>query len=273
VRIKTTRLIAGILLSAGMVLVGPLPAQAAPPSNDTFGGAIAIGSLPFSTTTDTTEATTDADDAEANANCGAPATDASVWYSITPATDGALLVDVSASSYTAGVLVVTGAPGSFEIVTCGPVRIAFLTTAGTTYHLLAIDDQQDGAGNGGTLVMTVDNAPPPPTIDVTVDRVARFNRTGTATVRGTINCSGVVDFAFVQVELHQRVGRGEVLGIGGMDVVCDGVDHRWSVEVFPVVGRKFAGGKGATVTFAVACGPLDCSIDYEEQRVQLSRRK
>jgi Family of unknown function (DUF6299) len=274
VRIKTaTRLIAGILLTAGMVLVGPLPAQAAPPSNDTFAGAIVIGSVPFTTTTDTTEATTDADDANANANCGAPATDASVWYSITPAADGALLVDVTNSDYPAGVLVVTGTPGSFEVVACGPGRVGFSTTAGTTYHLLIIDDQSDGEGNGGTLRMTVEAAPPPPTIDVTVDPIAQFNpRTGAVTLHGTVNCSGVADFAFVDVELRQRVGRGEVYGGGSIDVTCDGADHRWSVEIYPFIGTKFAGGKGASVTFAVACGPVECSFEYEEHRVQLSRR-
>lgn len=274
VRIKTaTRLIAGSLLTAGMVLIGPVPAQAAPPSNDTFGGSIVIGSMPFTTTTDTSEATTDADDANANATCGAPATDASVWYSITPPTDGGLLIDVSRSSYTAGVLVVTGTPGAFQIVACGPGVVGFPAAAGTAYHLLVIDDQTDNSGNGGTLVMTVDAAPPPPAIDVTVEPVAAFNsRTGAATVNGTVNCSGVVDFAFLDVELRQPVGRGEVVGFGSTDVACDGVDHAWSVDVYPAYGRKFAGGKGASVTFAVACGPFDCSVDYEEHRVQLSRR-
>jgi hypothetical protein len=199
--------------------------------------------------------------------------DASVWYSITPATDGGLVADVSRSSYTAGVLVVTGAPGAFEIVACGPDVVGFQAAAGTTYYLLIIDDQYDGTGNGGTLVLNVDVAPPPPTIDATVDPTAGFNsQTGSATVHGTINCGGVVDFSFLQVELHQQVGRGEVAGFGSVEVACDGADHPWSVEVFPALGRKFAGGKGASLTFAVACGPFDCSFDFEEHAVQLSRR-
>ena len=53
-----------------------VPVLAAAPSNDTFGGATVIGSLPFTDTLDTTEATTDATDQEANADCGAPAMDA-----------------------------------------------------------------------------------------------------------------------------------------------------------------------------------------------------
>jgi hypothetical protein len=259
-----------VLVATGLVLAAP--AHAAAPTNDTFAGAVAIGALPFSAVVDTSQATTDTDDVNANANCGAPATDASVWYTITPATDGGLLVDVSTSSYSAGVLVVTGTPGSFQIWACGPQTIAFPVEAGTTYYLLMIDDQQDGTGNGGQLVIKVDTAPPPPTISITPDLTAAFNpKTGSATVHGTATCTGVVDFAFVDVELHQRVGRGEVVGFGEVDLRCDGNGQPWSVEVVPQFGTKFAGGKAASLAFAVACGLLDCAIDFKEYTVQLSR--
>jgi len=270
---RLTRRIGAVVVTGGLIMVGAAPAQAAAPTNDTFDGAISIGALPFTTTLDTTEATTDADDANANEICGAPATDASVWYSTTPSVDGGLLVDVSESSYSAGVLVVTGTPGTFEIIACGPGRIAFPVAGGTTYYLLIIDDQLDGGGNGGTMVMTVDVAPPPPTIDATVDASAGFNpKTGSATVHGLITCTGVVDFAFVDVELHQKVGRGEVVGVGTIEVTCDEKSRPWSVEIFPVFGTKFSGGKGASLTFAIACGPFECAIDFEEHPVQLSRR-
>jgi hypothetical protein len=268
---KTASLLGAVLLAAGLVLVGAGPAYAAAPTNDTFGGAIAIGSVPFSTTVDTSEATTDSDDVNANTDCGAPATDASVWYSITPATDGGYLVDVSGSSYSAGVIVVTGAPGAFELVWCGPGTIGFPATAGTTYYLLAFDDQYDGGGNGGTLVMNVDVAPPPPTVDITVDRRAGFNpQTGLATVRGTINCTGAPD-AYLELSLRQQVGRFAVVGYGLVFATCDGTDQPWSADIYPENGR-FAGGKAASVTFAVACGPFECAFDYEERTVQLSRR-
>jgi hypothetical protein len=263
-----------LLLGAALVLVEPASAFAAVPTNDTYPGAIPIGALPFTTTLDTTEATTDADDANANDTCGAPATDASVWYALSSGVDGAALVDVSASSYSAGVLVVTGAPGAFQIVACGPRRIAFPVSAGTTYHLLIIDDQADGGGNGGALVLTVDSAPPPPVIAATVDPTGAFDpHAGTATVHGTIMCSGVVDFAFVDVQVRQPVGRGEVTGVGSLDVRCNGSVNPWSVEVVPDgAGTKFSGGKAASLTFAVACGPLQCSVDFQEYDVRLSRQ-
>ena len=267
------RIVAAAVI-AGVVLVAPGPAYAAAPTNDTFAGATAIGAVPFSTTVDTSEATTDADDANANAICGAPSTDASVWFSLAATSSGAFVADVSASSYSAGVLVVTGGPGAFQIVACGPRTIAFPTTAGVTYYLIAIDDQSDGGGNGGTLSLTVDAAPPPPTVAATVNPTGGFNpKAGSATISGTMTCSGVIDFALVQAELHQAVGRGEVAGFGVMDVRCDGTARPWSLEIFPQApGTKFSGGKAASVTFAVACGPLQCSVDFQEHQVKLTGR-
>jgi len=269
---QITYLAAALLVGAGLVLVGGSPAQAAAPDNDTFAGAVAINSLPFSATVDTTQATTDSDDANANVDCGAPATDASVWYSFTATSDTGVLVDVSKSSYSAGVLVVTGTPGAFQIWACGPQTVGFPVNAGETYYLLMIDDQSDGTGNGGQLVINIDTAPPPPRITSTVDSTASFNsKTGSATVHGTFTCTCVADVAEVDVELHQQVGRGEVVGFGFVPITCDGSSHPWSVEVFPEIGTKFAGGKGASLSYTVACGVLGCSVDYQEHTVQLSK--
>jgi len=78
--------------------------------------------------------------------------------------------------------------------------------------------------------------------------------------------------AFIDAELHQRVGRGEVFGVGGAEIACDGTPQQLSVQIFPLFGRKFAGGKGAALTFAFACGPFMCADDFQEHIVQLSRR-
>lgn len=251
-------------------LFGSAPAAlAAAPGNDTYDGRTVIGSVPFSVSVDTTEATTDAEDLELNATCGAPALDASVWFEVTAAADGALLADVSSSSYTAGVLVATGGPGSRNIVACGPDTVGWSTVAGETYTLLAIDDQYDGGGNGGTLNLTVEEAPPTPIIDVTTDPVASFNpRTGTATVTGTVACDNPGDFAVVIIDMEQRVGRGSVFGSGDQEVPCDGARHKFSVLVQPFNG-SFAGGKAATISIGFACGSFDCSVDYKEFTVML----
>jgi hypothetical protein len=134
-------------------------AWAAAPDNDVYLGAVEILALPYETTLDTTEATTDADDDKVlAAGCEAPATDASVWYKYTATEDGVLYADVSGSDYSVGVAVGTGTPASFNLETCSADGAVWEATAGETYVLLVFDWQGDGFGNGGTLILTQDMA-------------------------------------------------------------------------------------------------------------------
>ena len=263
------RLSSSVCLASIMSFLLVAPALAAAPSNDTYAGSVTIGSIPFSDALDTTEATTDADDTEWNLSCGAPATDASVWYTFTSATDQGVLVDTAGSDYTTGIAAVSGSPGSFVTEACGPDAIAFFAAAGVTYSIVVFDDQFDGAGNGGMLSLSVETAPPPPAVDVTVDPTGTFNaQTGSATISGTVTCTGEIDFAFIDVQLSQRVGRFIVSGFGSTDFPCDGTTHAWSVEVFGQNGL-FKGGRAVSVTFALACDPFQCGEDFEETTVRL----
>src|SRR2546422_10701865 len=140
-KIRSARFVLAMVIALGAQVIGAPLALAAAPSNDTFGGATAA-TLGFSQQLDTTEATTDADDAQLNASCGAPATDASVWYAFT-GSDAGVIVDVSSSDYSAGVLVGTGTEGNLQTITCGPGTVSFFAASGTTYYVLAIDDQGD----------------------------------------------------------------------------------------------------------------------------------
>jgi hypothetical protein len=262
-----TSAVAGAALLAFGAMASP--ALAAAPSNDTSAGATAA-TIGFSEELDTSEATTDAEDSQLNDSCGAPALDASVWYAITVASDQGVVVDVSQSDYPAGVLVGVGTPGALETIACGPGGTAFFAEAGTTYWALVIDDQSDGGGNGGTLNISIVEAPPPPTLDVTVNRTGTVNtKTGIATISGTFTCSNA-DFADIFIDASQSVGRFTIRGSGEFfDVdVCDGTTHTWSAEVFPDNG-KFAGGKALAVTFPFACGPIECFDGFAEQTVQL----
>lgn len=271
-RISSTGRMA-ILLSMGALVISLTSerAVAAPPSNDTIGGAMPA-TIEFSAALDTTEATTDSDDAQLNSMCGAPATDASVWYALTVASDTNVVIDVSQSSYAAGILVGVGSPGSLLTITCGPGAVSFFAVVGTTYYVLVIDDQGDGGGNGGLLNIAFSEfvLPPTPTLDITVDRFGQVNsRTGVARISGTYTCTDG-DFLDVSGEARQNVGRFTVSGnFSFFDFgTCDGASHSWTADVFPVNG-KFAGGKAITVTFAYSCGPLECANGYVEQTVQL----
>jgi hypothetical protein len=245
--------------------LGAQPAFAAAPGNDTIEGATTV-TLGISDVVNTTEATTDAVDAQANDVCGAPATDASVWYSRSVAVDTGVIVDVSASDFSTGVLVVVGSPGALETVACGP---AFSAVAGTTYRILAFDDQGDG---GGTLNISFRAAPPPPTVDFTVaPRNTVDSTTGVATLHGTYTCIDAVDVD-VAGEVAQSVER--VATIRDLFFVsdiqtCDGTPHPWSAQVAPETG-KFAGGKAQVITFWFACGQLDCTNGTIQQTVQFT---
>ena len=243
------------------------PAWAAAPSNDTFAGATVIPSLPFDQTLDTTQATTDADDVEANSDCGAPATQASVWYSLTPAADETPLVDVSNSSYEAGVIVVTGTPGNFVLVACGPGQVVFSASAGVTYSILAFGDVPNSSG--GQLSFSVSQAPPAPRVKVTVNPVAAVSK-GVVSVTGTVTCKGSASFGpVVRVSLTQQVGRLTIFGHGFVDKSpCTGTTQNWTAKVKGKDGR-FGGGPAHVVVQATACGVLDCGFKKVKARIML----
>jgi hypothetical protein len=103
-----------------------------------------------------------------------------------------------------------------------------------------------------------------------VNAFGSFNgRTGSAMVSGTATCTGEPFYTEVSTELTQRAGRFTVHGRGATIIyVCDGTPRPWSVEVVPD-GGKFAGGKAASVTNALACGSFDCGGDFEEHTIVL----
>jgi hypothetical protein len=271
---RTTRLAFAVLAVPLLLMLNAQTAAAAPPSNDTFVGAIAVMSG-FSQELDTSEATTDADDAQLNAMCGLPATDASVWYTFTNTSSDVaeVHVDVSASSYQAGFLVGGGTRGDLEAVSCGLSPSGrFFAAPGTTYYVLAIDPQFDGGGNGGTLNITV-TAFPAPTVDITIDPVARFDRAGAATVSGTYTCTNAALFdlfGFVQ----QTVGRLTFSATFTFRVTgtCDGTTRSWSAVANPEDGN-FRGGKATVGASGQACGVdfMRCAADDERLTVKLLR--
>ena len=262
-----------VQLRGGKSLALPTGAVlAAAPSNDTFAGAtpVAVG---FSEELDTTGATTDANDFQLATQCEVPpVTDASVWYAFTGA-DAGVVVDVSQSSYSAGVMYGVGSEGNLFAYSCGGPSVSFFAEAGITYYVLAYDSQEDGGGNGGTLRISFNPPPPPPTVDLTVNRRGEFNaHTGAATISGTYTCTDA-DFISVGGDARQNVGKYSVSGFFDFfEGTCDGAPHTWTADAVPENGR-FAGGKLVTAAQGFACGQIECSgVGPVEQMVQLSRK-
>ncbi len=92
---------------------------------------------------DTSEATTNAGDDALNADCGAPATNGSVWYKYTPSVNRPFVLDQSASDFEGGFLVFEGTPTAESFLTCGPGMVAVDGQAGTTYNIMVISTDAD----------------------------------------------------------------------------------------------------------------------------------
>jgi hypothetical protein len=249
-------------LLVGLLLVGSLaaaaPVLAAAPTNDTYAGiqTVAVG---FTDTVGTTDATTDADDLDIAAGClGVPALDASVWYSLTATADMGIVVDVSASTYSAGVIIASGGPGAYTVESCGPGASAWSALSGVTYTILVFE-------------INVAEAPPPPELTLTVNPRGTFDsHTGGARISGTITCTGEADFSFIDVFVRQKTGRLFIDGEGFIEgFACDGSTQAWTADIFPFNG-VFKGGRTITVTFATACGTFECGEGYDESIVTLS---
>lgn len=242
----------------------PGTAQAVVPTNDTIPGAVAIN-LGDTVNQDTTEATTDQQDADLNANCGAPFTNASVWYTYTAAADGAVLLDMTQSDYSGGFLVFEGAPTVDSLITCGPGLAGIQAVTGTTYTIMVISDT---ATNGGNLVLSLTKAPPPPRVRVDIARRGQFDR-GDAMIHGTYTCRRA-EFGFVGAKITQRVGRFRITAFGEKEIRCDGVKHNWRLQMRSDTGL-YGPGHARVEAFLFGCGLFECDQSRAVERVRLVR--
>ena len=114
----------------------------------------------------------------------APRLEHGVWYQATPTVDEDVVVDVTASDYGVGVLVLSGSPGSFTPLLCGPGRVSGPVTAGQSYYILLFGDGTTTA-TSGNLVVQFAQAVPAPTIALTIDPRGTVDKQGNATISGT----------------------------------------------------------------------------------------
>jgi hypothetical protein len=258
----------GLAVLTSVAVGAPAAHAAPPPSNDHQAGATSITALPFNDTVDTSRATTDADDDALNAQCGAPVTNGSVWYSFTaPAGVDGIVVDVSQSSFSAGAIIAeSDGSGGWIVVGCGPGTTGAAVFEDGDYAILAFSDTP--GVTGGTLRISVDTATIP-TLDLTVNPRGKVDKYGNALVSGTVTCSGG-DFTDIYVSVQQAVGRFTVSGDGFAGTGCDGTTQPWTAVVTPYNG-KFAGGKAASFTSAFSCGAFFCADGYVEAPIRLSK--
>lgn len=259
---RALRLLLPATLAVGLLPFAVAPATAAPPANDEPDGAVRLH-LGERVVQDTTEATTNDQDAALNAACGAPATNASVWYTYSPAVDRKVVLDMTGSSYSGGFLVFKGTPSADSFVTCGPGTIGLRARAGRTYYIMVISDTDV---NGGELVLTLKRAVVP-RVHVSLASSGVVYRGGAARIHGSYSCSRS-DSAFLGAHILQRAGRLKIQADAGQEVQCDGRRHRWSARLVSPVGTYAQGHARARVR-VTACGTLACRHDTARSGVHL----
>ena len=142
------------LAALGASLALAPSAFAAPPANDTFPG-ITLAATGATTAGTNVEATRQAGETNHNSAGGT----ASVWYEFTPASNGAIAVDVCNSNFNSAVAVYTAtAVGSLgTAVDSDPCRVEFPVVAAQSYKL-AVDGALGDTGQF-TLILTFSLAP------------------------------------------------------------------------------------------------------------------
>jgi len=260
---RTPRFFLPAMLAAALVPLSSGPASAAPPGNDEPAGAVALH-LGDRVEQDTTQATTNAGDDALNANCGAPATNASVWYTYSPSVRRNVVLDTTASSYSAGLMVFRGAPTADSLVACGPGAVGLRARAGRTYYVMAFSDTDV---IGGDLVLTLQNAPTP-RVHVTLAKRGVAFHGGAAKLHGTYSCTHSESFAEVDAHLLQRAGRLKIQADSGTAIRCNGKRHHWSTRLVSPVGT-YAQGHGVAKVRIISCGLLQCRQDRVKRHVHL----
>jgi hypothetical protein len=252
------------MLAVALVPLAAGPASAAPPANDEFAGAVAI-SLGEHVTLDTSEATTNPGDEALNANCGAPATNASVWYVYSPTADKKVALDMTASSYSGGFMVFKGTPTPNRLIACGPEVVGLRAHAGKNYYIMVFSDTDV---NGGMLDLTLTKAPKPHA-HVTVAKHGVAFHGGAARIHGTYSCTHADSFAELDATLHQRAGRVKVHAEAFFGPRCNGKSHRWSARVVSP-DATFAAGRATAKVLIASCGLVECRVDRAKRHIHLT---
>ncbi len=262
---RTLRFLVAAMFAVALVPFAAGSASAAPPGNDEFPGAPRVH-LGDQVEQDTTEATTNAGDDALNENCGAPATNASVWYRYSPGKKRNVVLDTAASNYSAGLMVFQGTPTADSLITCGPGSVGVRAKPGVTYYIMAFSDTDV---IGGDLVLTLKNAPTPH-VHVTIAKRGVAFHGGAAMIHGTYRCTHGEGFAGVQAHLFQLAGRLKIQADSGTNVTCDGQSRRWSVRLVSPVGTYARGPAMAKVTI-FACGVIQCAHTKVKRDIHLRR--
>jgi hypothetical protein len=234
----------GVMSLAIFEVVEPPP----PPDNDERADAVELEVDGPSLEADTGGATVNFDtDPQECPVSGFPPSEHTVWYSISPDSDGWIEVNTLGSDFDTTLYVLDGD----EVVACNDdavdvsSSVAFEGVAGSTYDVMVGTFNGSPGGHLVISALTTDEPPPPPPVleaEITFDETGSLNpRTGEVTLGGTITCS-LPATGFASASASQEGGRFLAIGFGGSDVACDEETSRWSVTIVPETA-KFQNGE------------------------------
>jgi hypothetical protein len=225
-------------------------ARLAPPAprNDELTDAKRIGPLPFRHEIDTSEATF----APTDPRCGGRR--ASVWYSTRREKDRRLQIDILKSDYDTSLSVYTMENGVLTRLACNDnaaqsqqSRLRVRVKARKRYFIMVTARR-----NGGSLVLSVKDAPPPFHVRLHIGRGHVSSVTGEAVVKSTLRCNRSSRVSF-RASIKQAVGRHVVSSSVFRSMKCDGL-VRWRAKFSSQ--RAFRSG-AAKVTARVVSSKFD----------------
>jgi hypothetical protein len=246
-----------ILSAVCLLALSASPVLAEAPGNDHVGTPVVIGSIPFTDSLNTSDATT----APTDPDCG-EGTGPTVWYQYTATADVRLEVNTFGSDYDTTLYI-----GTTGFIWCGTDKIRFDAEAGSTYMFMV---GSLGSGPGGSLVFNL-FAPTivPVAFEVTLKSLGSVDSDGVATLEGTLSCTGADDVG-IQVFMTQDRGRHIfVEGNGLVFVPCSAV-ATWQLQI-SARNDSFRPGRADVQFRGSACNPDVCVDHYVERAVSLRR--
>lgn len=255
-RRPTVRLLSVVALVLAAVIVPASTAFAAAPANDEESAATEITALPFTETTDTTEATA--------SGPGFCSNSSSVFYRFTPDADVRIQFDTIGSDYDTTLAIYTrDADGKIvrDSRKCNDDRfdldsgLRLRARAGVTYFFQVGECCGNGGdGPGGLLVVTVTEVSDEPlefTLSVT-DPGTFDPATGIATLSGTVTCNQRSVVGTEGVLRQLRDGMFVARGYFWVYAVCTPeTPTAWSREVDTETGIAFGAGSALARTWYV----------------------
>jgi hypothetical protein len=252
----------------------PSIAQAAAPANDEIGAAASIGSLPFTDTLDTIEASSAADDPDCSGN------GPTVWYTFAPSSDIELELNTFSSTYDTTISVYTGSPGVLTQIACNDDAIGVLqsqlvfdATGGETYFIMA---GAFNSGSGGNLTLTLRPAPPPPPapeVRLSIDRRGFVDPDGLASISGSVTCNQPLVVSLSGSLTQTFAKRFTIQGSGSQAVFCTPPSVPWKLTAFAFNNGPFTPGRAQVTVDGSTCNSVTCAFDQKSADLTLRRSR